>query len=134
MKHLLFVCLIVTSSLSVFSQNNAKDSLKAYPVNMTVDEFKERTSVKNKVILVNFSADWCVMCKKQKPILDQVKAEKKEVIELIIIDMDENPLIAEYFNVDGLPINLMYKNGNLLWDRAGLKTKNELIKQISFFE
>lgn len=134
MKHLLFIYLIVTSSLSVFSQNNAKDSLKTYPVNMTVDEFKERTSVKNKVILVNFSADWCVMCKKQKPILDQVKAEKKEVIELIIIDMDDNPLIAEYFNVDGLPINLMYKNGNLLWDRAGLKTKNELIKQISFFE
>jgi thioredoxin 1 len=134
MKHLLFVCLIVTGSLGVFSQNNAKDTLKVYPVNMTVDEFKERTSVKNKVILVNFSADWCVMCKKQKPILDQVKAEKKEVIDLIIIDMDENPLIAEYFNVDGLPINLMYKNGNLLWDRAGLKTKNELLKQIGFFE
>jgi thioredoxin 1 len=134
MKHLLFVCLIVTGSLGVFSQNNAKDTLKVYPVNMTVDEFKERTSVKNKIILVNFSADWCVMCKKQKPILDQVKAEKKEVIDLIIIDMDENPLIAEYFNVDGLPINLMYKNGNLLWDRAGLKTKNELLKQIGFFE
>jgi thioredoxin 1 len=134
MKQLLFVCMMLTSSLSVFSQNNAKDTLKIYPVNMTVDEFKERTSVKNKVILVNFSADWCVMCKKQKPILDQVKAEKKEVLDLIIIDMDENPLIAEYFNVDGLPINLMYKNGNLLWDRAGLKTKNELIKQIGLFE
>lgn len=134
MKHILFVCLITIASLRVVSQNHANDSTRMYPMSMTVDEFKERTSVKNKVILVNFSADWCVMCKKQKPILDQIITEKKDVLELIIIDMDENPLIAEYFNVDGLPINLMYKNGNLVWDRAGLRTKNELLKQISFFE
>lgn len=134
MKRSLFCFLFFLFALNSFSQNHLADSLATYPTNMTVKEFNFRTSNKDKIVLVNFAADWCVMCKKQKPILDQIKIEKENQVELIIIDMEENPLIAEYFNVDGLPINLLYKNGNLVWDRAGLKTKSELLKQISLFE
>ncbi len=61
----------------IFSQSQIADSLATYPLNMTVLEFKERTSIKDKLVLVNFAADWCVMCKKQKPVLDQIKIEKK---------------------------------------------------------
>ena len=133
-KKTVFIILIFLFSGFLYSQNALKDSLNQYPVNMTVAEFNKRISNQNKLVLVAFSADWCVMCKKQKPILDEIKSEKKGVLEFIDIDMEENPLIAEHFNVDGLPINLIYKKGNLVWDRVGFKTKSELLKQISIFE
>ena len=135
MKYLKITAIILfLFSGLLHSQNALKDSLNQYPVNMSVAEFNKRIANQNKIVLVTFSADWCVMCKKQKPILDEIKSEKKAMLEFIDIDMEKNPLIAEYFNVDGLPINLIYKKGNLVWDRAGLKTKAELLKQISFFE
>lgn len=132
MKKLALLLFSITLFHSLLSAQET-DSHK-FPVNLTVEQFKQRISNKNKMVLVNFSADWCVMCKKQKPILDEILKEKKNVLELMIIDMDDNPLIAEYFNVDGLPINLLYKNGILVWDRAGIKTKVELLTQIGYFE
>lgn len=132
MKKLVLLLFSITLFHSTLSAQET-DSLK-FPVNLTVEQFKQRISNKNKMVLVNFSADWCVMCKKQKPILDEILKEKKKELELMIIDMDDNPLIAEYFNVDGLPINLLYKNGILVWDRAGIKTKVELLTQIGYFE
>lgn len=132
MKKLVLLLVSIAFFHSLLSAQEA-DSLK-FPVNLTVEQFKQRILNKNKMVLVNFSADWCLMCKKQKPILDELLIEKKKVLELMIIDMDDNPLIAEYFNVDGLPINLLYKNGILVWDRAGIKTKAELLTQIGYFE
>jgi thioredoxin 1 len=133
MKQIFFITVLILFSGYCHSQNTPGDSIARYPINMTVDEFNKRTSIKDKLVLVNFEADWCIMCKKQKPILNEIIAEKKN-LEVIIIDMEQNPLIAEYFNVDGLPINLIYKNGTLAWDRAGFRTKNELLKQINVFE
>lgn len=133
MKSVIFIFTLIIH-LALVGQNIKADSIARYPTNMSVKEYTLRIANTNKLVLVNFAADWCVMCKKQKPILDQLLLEKKEVLEVIIIDMEKNPEIAEYFNVDGLPINLLYKNGNLVWDQAGLKTKNELLREIVVFE
>lgn len=135
MKNSLRIKLAIAAILitaSSFGQIVEDTCLTAYhgPVGMTINEFKDVTNNKDKLVLINFSADWCVVCKKQKPILDQIRCENKDKVEVVIIDMDDNPLIAEYFNVDGLPISLIYKKGEMLWDRMGLQQKNELLQVI----
>lgn len=88
----------------------------------------------SKLVLVYFKADWCVVCKKQRPLLDDVVKENKDKVELLPIDMEDNPKIAAYFEVDGLPVTILYKNGKIVWDRMGLTEKKELLEQIHFFE
>jgi thioredoxin 1 len=116
------------SSVGLFSQKEA-DSLgiiKMDPIGMTVDQFRQRTCVPNKLVLVNFKADWCVVCKKQKPLIDEIAREERDNVEVLEIDMDNNPLIAGHFEVDGLPINFLFKDGVVIWDRMGLATKKEI--------
>ena len=40
--------------------------------------------------------------------------------------MEKNPLIAEYFEVDGLPVNLLYDKGKIIWSREGIVSKIEI--------
>ena len=94
--------------------------------NLSIEEFKKKVNNKNKLVLVNFSADWCIVCKKQKPILDEIKIEKKNILEIIYLNMEKNPLIAEYFEVDGLPVNLLYDKGKIIWSREGIVSKIEI--------
>lgn len=133
--NIVLVLFILIPALN-FSQTNS-DSLtleKPWPKNMTVSEFKLATSKNDQLVWVNFSADWCVVCKKQKPILNEMKAEKGTSIVLIELDMKDNPLIAAYFEVDGLPVNLLFKNGTMVWDRMGLLGKKEMLNILRIFE
>jgi len=125
--------LVILISLLVFGTLAAQtvgDSSSATPINLTVLQYKERTIRTDKLVLVNLQADWCIVCKKEKPILAQIGLEYKNEVEIIEIDLDDNPLIAEYFEVDGLPVNLLYKQGNLIWNRMGLINKQEASSMI----
>jgi thioredoxin 1 len=104
------------------------------PMALTVEQYKAKTNVKDKLVLVNFSADWCVVCKRQKPILDEIYAENKERLEMIELDMEHNPLIAEYFEVDGLPVNILYRKGEMVWNRMGFMNKKQLMELIKSYE
>ena len=101
---------------------------------MTVEEFRNLTCVKDKLVLVNFKADWCVVCRRQEPIIDQIRTEKQKTVNVLVINMETNPLIAEYFEVDGLPINILFKDGVIIWDRMGLQSKKEIMDIINAFE
>jgi thioredoxin 1 len=94
--------------------------------NLTVEEFTKLTKQKGKEVLVNFSASWCVVCKKQKPVLDELAARHRDDLALLEIDMEENPLIAEYFEIDGLPVNIIFRNGVMDWNRVGFQSLNDL--------
>jgi thiol:disulfide interchange protein len=78
MKKVVSACLCVLFSLPLFSQSERDSSNHEGPVGMTVDQFNARTNNKHKLVLVNFKADWCIVCKRMKPALDQIKAENKK--------------------------------------------------------
>jgi len=120
--------------LSTFSQDLQQDSiLPEGPVGMTVDQFNRRIKATNKPLLVYLSADWCVVCKRQKPILRQVFTETGADAELLSLNMENNPLIAEYFEIDALPALILYKDGYMVWNRVGLQEKEKIMEQLRAF-
>lgn len=136
MKNLLSCLLVLFSLTAVFSQNGNGGSTpqNTDPKNLSMSQYNERIAASTKLVLVYFKADWCVVCKKQKPLLDAIIAEHKTSVELLEINMEDNPIVAEYFEVDGLPVTILYKHGKIVWDRMGLTEKSELEAQIHFFE
>src|SRR5690606_20887113 len=79
--------------------------------------------------LVDFYADWCGPCKMMKPILEELKNQVGSRARIIKIDVDKNPVIANLFQVKGVPTLALFKSGELKWKQAGV-VQVEYLKQV----
>ena len=77
-------------------------------------------------VLVDFYADWCGPCKSMAPILKQLKAELKDEISIIKINVDSNQPIAAKYQVQGVPTFIIFKNGKQTWRQSGMQTVAQL--------
>lgn len=86
---------------------------------------------KDKLVLVNFFAEWCGPCKMMTPVLKQVKDNLGERVSIIKIDVDKNQSLAAKYQVRGVPTLLLFKNGQQVWRQSGMVPKNDLINLIT---
>jgi thioredoxin len=73
------------------------------------DRFGSFIAEGNKV--VEFSADWCVDCKRVAPDLPDIAAKFAHQFDFAELDVDESRTIAEEYNVKGIPTFIVFKNG-----------------------
>ena len=96
---------------------------------MTVEQFN--ALLKNdKLVLIDFYADWCAPCKKMKPYLDEFASEMSKTVEVIRINADEHPELSKALRIDALPTLILYKNKNIAWTHTGYLEKAEVVKQL----
>jgi thioredoxin 1 len=82
-------------------------------------------------VLIDFHADWCAPCHSMAPILKEIKNDFGDKLKVIKIDIEKNPLVAEKFNVKGVPTFIVYKKGNLVWRQAGVINKSDFSNQLN---
>lgn len=83
-----------------------------------------------KIMVVDFFADWCGPCRKLSPILEEVEQELSGKVEFGKINTDENIDIAREYQVSGLPTLLLFKNGEVVERMVGLMPKSSIITNI----
>lgn len=86
---------------------------------------------KDKLVLVDFFAEWCGPCKMMTPILKQVKDNLGNRVSIIKIDVDKNQALAARYQVRGVPTLMLFKNGEQVWRQSGLLQKDDLINLIT---
>ena len=79
-------------------------------------------------VIIDFHALWCGPCKVQSPILKQIADELGDRVKVIKIDIDQNQEIAGRFNIRSVPTLMIFKNGEVKYQQAGVHTKPELMK------
>jgi thioredoxin len=79
-------------------------------------------------VLVDLYADWCQPCKQLSPIVEQVAAELAGKIKAVKVDVDSNPMVAQTFRAQSIPMLLVIAEGRVAQQHVGVLDKPGLLR------
>jgi len=77
-------------------------------------------------VVVDFWAEWCGPCKQIGPALEELSKEYEGKIKIAKVDVDQNPNTAAARGVRGIPALFIFKDGQVVSNRAGAAPKASL--------
>jgi thioredoxin 1 len=79
-----------------------------------------------KPVLMDFFAEWCGPCKRQSPILEELKKKMGDVIELKTIDVDQHMDLAQKYGIQVVPTLIIEKEGKVIRTFEGVTSAETL--------
>lgn len=92
---------------------------------ITAQNFETEVLKAEKPVLIDFWATWCGPCMRQGPIVEELAAEGYAVGK---VDVDQEPGLAQQFQVMSIPTLIVFKNGREAARLVGLSSKETLKK------
>lgn len=93
------------------------------------NNFTEEVLKSEKTVLLDFYADWCGPCKMLAPIIHEIADEMPE-IKVCKVNVDEQPSLASSFDVMSIPTLFVIKNGQVVEQSLGVKTKAQILEML----
>ena len=97
---------------------------------VTTDTFESEVLRSDLPVVVDFYADWCPPCRLLAPVLRRLSEDFAGEIKFVKINSDEEPLLAEAFDVASLPTVVLIENGRPVDQFAGVPEEEALRKQL----
>ncbi|MGI3204118.1 thioredoxin [Streptomyces sp. GLT-R25] len=101
--------------------------------NVTDDSFGQDVLKSDKPVLVDFWAAWCGPCRQLAPSLEAIAAEHGERIDIVKLNIDENPATAAKYGVMSIPTMNVYVGGEVAQTIVGAKPKAALERDLKHF-
>jgi thioredoxin 2 len=105
-------------------------SLDRKPIIVTDASFSVEVERSPVPILVDMWAPWCGPCRVLAPVIEQLAGEMAGHVRVAKLNVDENPVTAERFNVRGIPALLVFKGGREVDRMVGVQPKTEIVRRL----
>ncbi len=83
----------------------------------------EKYAADGKMVLVEFSAPWCVYCRRLAPAMEKVAEEYKDILTVGTVNIDNEPELARREQIEVVPTLVLYKNGQAVDSIVGPGSK-----------
>jgi thioredoxin 1 len=100
---------------------------------VTEATFEAEVLKSSKPVIVDYWAEWCGPCRMIAPVLEEIASEYGEKIDVVKLNVDENPAIAQRYQILAIPTLNVFQNGEVVKQIKGAKPKAALLKDLAEF-
>lgn len=94
-------------------------------LNVTAENFEQEVLKADRMVLVDFWAEWCMPCKMLSPVVDQI-ADEMPKVKVCKVNVDEQPSLAAEYKVMSIPTLIMFKDGKQVNQSIGVQAKDDI--------
>lgn len=98
-------------------------------IHITNENFENQVLHAQKSVLLDFWAPWCGPCRMVSPIVDEIAAERSDII-VGKINVDEQPALAAKFGIMSIPTLVVMKNGKIVNQIVGARPKEQIASML----
>lgn len=98
-------------------------------VHITKENFQTVVKESAKPVLIDFWAVWCGPCKMIAPFIEEIAAERDDII-VGKIDVDQQMELAMQFRITSIPTLVLMKNGEVAATMVGYRPKADILKML----
>lgn len=97
---------------------------------VTEKNFEEEVLNSDKMVIVDFYADWCGPCKIMSPVIDEISEELGDNVKVVKINLDENINLADKYEVMSIPTIMVFNGGNVSKTFVGVTEKSAILDAV----
>ena len=132
-KYLPYLCDFVTELTLLLCYNRltkhkTKGDINMSAIRLNNDNFDQ---VRNNegIALLDFYADWCGPCRMVLPLVDEIAAERDDLL-VGKINVNDNPELAREFGVISIPTLIVMKDGKIINRASGARSKEKILELV----